>query len=126
MSETEKKKVSPEFIHAVKKYIEVDDNLKDIKERMKTLNVTKKEKEEYILNYLQAIEENIIDIQDGKLKRNISKTQGPLKKELIQKTLTEIVGDASKASAITDKIIESRPVIEKITLRRTKTKLKDI
>ena len=114
-----KKQVSKEFVDTVKKYIEIDDKLKYIKKQSKVLNGDKKEHENFILNYLQSIDENVIDIPDGKLKRNISKTQAPLKKELIQKALIEILGDSNKATLISDQIIKSRPMIEKITLKRT-------
>ena len=115
--------VSPEFVNSVKKYLEVDDKLKEYRDMIKKLSTDKKEKEEYILNYLQSIEESVIDVRDGKLRRNISKTQAPLKKELIQKTLTEIVGDAIKAQSITDQMMKSRPIIERVTLKRTKKKI---
>jgi hypothetical protein len=115
----ENKNISKDFIDNVKKYLEIDDTLKEIKEKNKKLTQDKKEKEEFILNYLQSIDEKIIDIPNGKLKKNISKTQGPLKKELIQKTLTEIIGDSIKANSITDQIIKSRPIVERVTLKRT-------
>jgi hypothetical protein len=124
-SKSEKKKVSGEFINAVKKYLDIDDKLREIKEKTKNLNTEKKTREEYILNYLQTIDEKVIDVADGKLRRNISKTQAPLKKETIQKALVDIIGDANKATAITDQIIKSRPIIERITLKRTKNRGKD-
>jgi hypothetical protein len=120
----EKKKVSSEFVQNVKKYLEVDDKIKEIKNMMKEITNQKKDHEEFILNYLQSIDEKAIDIADGKLIRNISKTQGPLKKELIHKTLVEIVGDSNKATAITEQIIKSRPITEKISLKRTTNKSK--
>jgi len=123
MSETEKKTVSPEFVNTVKKYLEIDDKLKEIRETIKKLTSDKKDKEDFILNYLQSIEESVIDVRDGKLRRNISKTQAPLKKEHIHKTLTDIVGDSLKAQAMTDQIIKSRPTVERVTLRRTKNKV---
>ena len=122
---SEKKKVSKEFVDAVKKYLEVDDKLRDIKEKTKNLNTEKKTKEEFILNYLQSIDEKVVDVADGKLRRNISKTQAPLKKETIQKALAEIVGDATKATAMTEQIIKSRPTVERVTLKRTKNRLKE-
>ena len=125
MSETEKKKVSPEFVQSVKKYIEVDDKLKEYKEKMKQLTSEKKDREDFILTYLQTIDESEIGVQDGKLRRNISKTQAPLKKEYICKSLTEIFGDANKAAAVTDKIIKSRPMVERVTLKRTRNRVKD-
>lgn len=124
-SKSEKKKVSGEFINAVKKYLDIDDKLREIKEKTKNLNTEKKTREEYILNYLQTIDEKVIDVADGKLRRNISKTQAPLKKETIQKALVDIIGDANKATAITDQIIKSRPIIERITLKRTKNRGKN-
>ena len=124
MSEQEDKKtVSPEFINTVKKYLELDDKLKESREIIKKMTSDKKDKEEFILNYLKTIEESVIDVRDGKLRRNISKTQAPLKKEMIHKTLTEIVGDAIKAQAMTDQIIKSRPIVERVTLKRTKNRI---
>jgi hypothetical protein len=122
-NKTEKKQVSREFVEAVKKYLEADNKLREIREKTKEYNTEKKNREEFILNYLQAVNENVIDISDGKLRRNVSKTQAPLKKETIEKALTEIVGDANKAIAMTDKIIKSRPTIERVTLKRTRNKV---
>ncbi len=124
-NKNEKKKVSKEFVEAVKKYLEVDDKLREIKEKTKNLNTEKKTREEFILNYLQTIDEKVIDVADGKLRRNISKTQAPLKKETIQKALIDIVGDANKATAITEQIIKSRPTVERVTLKRTKNRIKE-
>ena len=120
----EKKHVSPEFIQNVKKYLEIDDKIKEIKNTVKEITNEKKQYEEFILHYLESIDEKIIDLADGKLVRNISKTQGPLKKELIQKTLTEIVGDSLKATIMTEQIIKSRPISEKVSLKRTTHKNK--
>jgi len=117
-----KKKVSQEFINAVKKYIEVDDKIKNFKEDLKLLNNIKKENEEYILEYLVKIEENVIDIADGKLKRNISKSKMPLKKDFIEKALLDLVGDNNQAVKMTEHIIKCRPEKESIKLTRTKNK----
>lgn len=121
----EKKKISKEFVESVKKYLEVDDKLREIKEKTKDLNTEKKQREEFILNYLQTIDEKVIDVADGKLRRNISKTQAPLKKETIQKALADIIGDSNKATAMTEQIIKSRPTVERITLKRTKNRIKE-
>jgi hypothetical protein len=122
MSETDKKKVSPEFVQNVKKWLEIDDKLKEIRQKVKLLTSDKKEKEETILNYLQTIDEKVIDVHDGKLRRNVSKTQAPLKKETMHMALTEITGDATKASAMVDHIIKSRPMVERVNLKRTKNR----
>jgi hypothetical protein len=121
-SDSNKKQISAEFVQAVKKYLEVDDKLREIKDRTKKLNTEKKEKQEYIINYLTSIEESIIDVVDGKLKKTITKSQAPLKKELIHKALTDITGDSIKAQSMTETIINSRPTVERINLKRTKNK----
>ena len=123
MTDTEtQKKVSPEFIQNVKKWLEVDDALKSIRGQTKALNNEKKEREANILEYLTTIDESVIDVHDGKLKRNVTKSQAPLKKETIQQALTEITGDVSKATAMTDHIIKSRPIVEKVKLKRTRNR----
>ena len=122
-SDSNKKQISQEFVQAVKKYLEVDDKLREIKDRTKKLNTEKKEKQEYIINYLTSIEESIIDVADGKLKKTITKTQAPLKKELIHKALTDITGDSIKAQSMTETIINSRPTVERVNLKRTKNKV---
>ena len=116
------KKISPEFVQSVKKYLDVDNKLESLKKDIKLLTTEKKEKEDFILNYLQSIDEKVIDVADGKLRRNISKTQAPLKKGTIQKALTDIVGDSIKATAMTELIIKSRPIVERVTLKRTKNR----
>lgn len=124
-NKSDKKKVSAEFVNAVKKYLDVDDKLREIREKTKSLNLEKKEKEEYILNYLQTLDEKVVDVPNGKLRRNVSKTQAPLKKEIIHKALTELVGDSAKASTMTEQIIKSRPTIERVTLKRTRNRGKE-
>jgi len=126
MTEVEKKRISPEFVENVKKYLLIDDKIKQLKEESKKLTTDKKEREEFILNYLQNIDENVIDVHDGKLRRNISKTIAPLKKETIQNTLNIILGDINKATMITQEIIKSRPMVERVTLKRTKNREKNL
>ncbi len=126
MTEVEKKRISPEFVENVKKYLLIDDKIKQLKEESKKLATDKKEREEFILNYLQNIDENVIDVHDGKLRRNISKTIAPLKKDTIQNTLNIILGDVNKATMITQEIIKSRPIVERVTLTRTKNREKNV
>jgi hypothetical protein len=123
MSEhTDTRKVSNEFIQNVKKWLEIDDTIKEIRTKTKLLTSEKKDKEQYILDYLQSIDEKIIDVPNGKLRKNVSKTQAPFKKETIQQALAEITGDINKATAMTEHIIKSRPIVQRITLKRTKNR----
>jgi hypothetical protein len=123
--EKPKKQVSTEFVQHVRTYLEIDDKIREIRDKTKQLTKDKKQHEDYILIYLKAIEEEIVDVKDGKLKRNVIKKQEPLKKANIQKALAEILQDANKATTITEQIIKSRPTVEKVTLRRTKNKFQE-
>ena len=89
---------------------------------MKDLNDEKKEHEEIVLNELSKMEEQVINISDGKLRRNVTKTQTPLKKEDIQKTIFEFTKDEQKTFDMIDKIMASRQTTEKVKLVRTKNK----
>lgn len=119
-SEQPKKDVSPEFINKVKKWVNIDDEIKEVRAKTKALNDEKKQLEEFILEYMVQIDEPVIGIADGKLRRNVSKTKGPLKKEVIHKALVEITGDSNKSAQMTEHIINSRPTVERINLKRTK------
>jgi hypothetical protein len=124
MSDTDEKKktVSHEFIQNVKKWLEIDDAIKEMRNKNKILTSEKKEREQYILDYLQTIDEKVVDVPDGKLRRNVTKTQAPFKKETIQQALVDITGDINKASAMTEHIIKSRPIIERTNLKRTRNR----
>jgi hypothetical protein len=124
--ESEKKSVSAEFVQSVKKYVDVDNKLREIREKTKTLNLEKKETEAFILDYLQSIDEKEVGIVDGKLKKNVTKSQKPLKKEYIHQALVEITGDSVKAQSITEHIIKNRPSVERISLKRIKNKKSDM
>ena len=117
---SEKLRVSKELVDNVKKYIEIDNALKEIRAQTKKLNDEKKKNQEFILTYLQKCEEETIDITGGALKRDVKKQLAPLKKENIQSTLTKIIGDGVKASAMVEEIYKSRATIEKVSLRRIK------
>jgi hypothetical protein len=117
------KSISQEFVNNVKKYIELDDILKDKREQIKKMNNEKKSCEEFILDYLQKIDEQTIDIQDGRLRKSVTKSFTPIKKDLIQQTLTSVFGDGSKAQTITEQIINSRKIVEKVALKRTRNRV---
>lgn len=123
------KKVTDEFKNKVLKWLSVDDKIREYRQQIKTLIKEKKEDEEYILSFLDNVGEKELAINDGKLRRNISKTKSPLNKMSIQKALDDIVKDKTKSTQIIDHIINNRPIVERVNLKRTKnkgTKDKDI
>lgn len=122
-SDTDKQvKVTNEFKKKVLSWVKLDDQLRELRVKSKEITKEKKEFEEYILNYLEQVDEKVVAIADGKLRRNVSKTKGPLKKANILKALVEITGDNVKANNMTDHILNSRPDVERVNLKRTKNR----
>lgn len=118
----EEKKVSENFINNIKKWVELDDTINKLKEEIKIIAKEKKDAEEIILKDLDKMEEKIINLKDGKLRKNVSKTQVPLKKDHIQKSIFDYIKDEKKTSDIITSMMKSRQTVEKINLKRTKNK----
>jgi hypothetical protein len=118
-------KVTKTFRNNVLQWVEIDDKIKTFRSKIKELTTEKKQFEEFILNYLAEVEEESIVIKDGKLSKNTTKTKAPLKKETIYKSLVELVGDSTKATTMTDHIINSRPDIQRTNLKRIRNRKKE-
>jgi arginine deiminase len=114
------KKVTNEFKNKVLNWVKLDDELRTIRIKMKEINKEKKTMEEFILNFLNSVDEKVVAIADGKLRRNVSKTKAPLKKAGVVAALLQKTGDRIKATEYTDHIYESRPDVERVNLKRTK------
>jgi hypothetical protein len=123
-NDTNQKKVTKEFKNKVLEWVSIDDSIRELRKKTKQFTDEKKQHEEYILNYMKEIDEKCLNIKDGKLRRNVSKTKGALKKNIIQQALVDITGDVIKAKAMTEHIINSRPTVERINLKRTKNRPK--
>lgn len=121
-NENVQEKVTEDFKKKVLKWLEIDDEIRSMRAKSKELTNDKKQYEESILSFLENVGEKELNVKDGKLRRNVSKTKAPLNKASIQKALTEIVKDKTKADVMTDHIINSRPVVERVNLKRTKNR----
>tara|TARA_B110000977_G_C11085780_1_gene494633 strand:+ start:4737 stop:5123 length:387 start_codon:yes stop_codon:yes gene_type:complete len=120
-SETQKK-VTKEFKNKVLKWVSLDNELRTIKAKSREITKEKKNHEDFILNFLDSVDEKVVEIADGKLRRNVSKTKAPLKKAGILAALAQITGDAVKAKELTEHILNSRPDVERVNLKRTKNR----
>lgn len=115
-------KVTKEFKDKVLRWVALDDELRNIRKKTKEINKEKKTNEEFILNFLESVDEKVVEIADGKLRRNVSKTKAPLKKAGILAALVQVTGDATKAKELTEHILNSRPDVERVNLKRTKNR----
>lgn len=117
---SEDQSVSQKFIESIKAWVAIDDRMLKLKEELKKLNSEKKEYEVKVLAELDKMDQKVISISDGKLKKNVTKTQAPLKKDTIQQTLFALTKDEKKTYDIIEQMMKSRPVVEKVNLKRTK------
>lgn len=115
---SDKKEISEKFVNSIKKWVDLDDKIKKCREEMKNYTNEKKEVETIILKELDKMDEKIINLKDGKLKKSVSKTQAPLKKENIHKSILTYLKDESKANELLDNMMQSRPTVERINLKR--------
>lgn len=118
-------KVTNKFKKNVLNWLDIDDKIRDMRAQMKTLNIEKKELEGSILEYLEEVGEKELAVKDGKLRKDVSKTKTPLKKETILNTLTELTKDKDKAIEMTEHIINNRSTVERVRLKRTRNRKKN-
>ena len=118
------KKVTKTFRNNVLTWVSIDDKIRDYRAKTKELTKQKKQYEEFILKFLEEVEEKSIAIKGGKLTRSVSNCKAPLKKENIHKALLEITGDSNKATVMTEHIIKSRGSVKRVNLKRTRNRPK--
>jgi hypothetical protein len=125
----DKKEVSNKFVSAIKNWVTIDDKIrkineetKKLREEIKTLNGQKEQYEKIVLDELDKMEEKVIAISDGKIRKSVTKSQKPLKKEDIQKTIFEFTKDEKKTFDMVEQMMKTRPTVEKVNLKRTKNR----
>lgn len=125
-NEQEKVDITEEFIEVVKNWVKIDDNIREKTSQIKELKDERKEFETFILEYMDKINENVINISDGKLRKNKSSTKAGLKQETIQNALLDLTQDTNKAVQMTKYIMDKRHVTERVNLKRTKLRKKKV
>lgn len=115
----EPEQITTTFIELVRDWVEKDDLIKVKRNELKELTDEKKQLETFILDYMDNNNLPLFDISDGKLRRNVSKTKGGLKPELVQECLIKVLNNREKANTTTKFIMDSRPITERVTLKRT-------
>lgn len=121
-SEEELKK---KFKNIVIAWVQLDDKIKTINSELKNMKDEKKQYEDFILDFMEKYNENMITLSNGILKKNVSQTKQSINEEMINEAIEEFTKDAEQAYTITQKIIQKRQVNEKVTLKRQVIKKKN-
>lgn len=121
-TETENKlkvPISKEFQENVIKFVKIDDLMKKKQQEMAELREQKKPCEQFILKYLETIDEEEVGITNGKLKKNKSETKAALNQEALKLTLSKKISDQKLVDEILKEMEEARPLNTKVSLART-------
>ncbi len=114
----EEVEVSKEFREHVVKYVKIDDIVRKKEQEIKELKSMRKPCEEYILKYLDEIDETTIEIGDGKLRKNKSENKIPLNKDYMKIVLMKKLGNVQLVNGILEEF-ENRPKKVQTNLKRT-------
>jgi len=115
-------KISKEFQENVVKFVKLDDLMKKKQQEMTELREQKKPCEQFILKYLDDVNENVIEITDGKLRKNKSETKSAINQDIMKLAISEKIKDPQIVEDILKLMEEKRPMNSNVNLKRTGTR----
>jgi len=115
-------KITKEFHENVIKYVKLDDLIRKKESEIRELKNSKKPCEKFILDHLDKLGENIIEITNGKLRKNKAETKVPLTVDIIKDTLIDKLTNPELVDEIMKTMDKSRPKTVRVNLKRTSGK----
>ena len=109
----------------VKDYLEIDDQIKALNKAIKERRQKKTELSNEILVTMKKFEINNMNTKNGKLIYAVSKSKKGLNTKSLIKGLNLYFKDELKATEVGKIVMDSREVVEKVSLRRTINKNKN-
>jgi hypothetical protein len=124
MNEKDQYKLKKKLNH----WLDYDDEIKRLNDKIKKMKEEKKELEKFIMNdiskyHMDTHKIDVHDFQDnfrGRVYKYKSVTRGAIKPDTIKEALMEIIQNERKVNQLTKKIENRRPVNERYYLKRTK------
>ena len=113
-----------ELKNDVKKYLELDDQIKALN---KALNERRKQKSKFaddILLTMKKFEIDNMNTKNGTLVYSVSKNVSSLNKKNLLSGLNVYFNDLDKAGDASEIVLKNRPVVEKVKLKRIAIKNK--
>lgn len=114
-----KVKITKEFQENVIKYIKLDDAIKKKQEEISELKKQRVPCEKNILKFLEDNDENVIDVTDGKLRKNKSTTKQKLTEDIIKSAIGQYEKDPKIVEEILKAMDVKRPEVTHVNLKRT-------
>lgn len=122
--------ITNEFTELIRKYIQIDDQLREGRDMMKKLNSEKKELSEHIQKYMKRKSIDELNLPDSKLTLSVSKSTQPLTKKLMEDRIAEygnkFLNDPVRAKHLIEYVTSSdfRETTERTSLKRIFNKKK--
>ena len=98
------------FEQNIQKWVSIDNQIKNLNEKMKELRDQKTELSDNITTYVEKnnLSKATIQISDGKLKFANTKVQTPLTFKYLEKTLGEVINNETQVKQIIEYLKEKR------------------
>lgn len=101
--------MNEELVDNVKRWITIDNEIKEMQKKMKAFRKEKKALTESLVNVMKENEIDCFDIQNGQLQYTRTKTKAPLsKKHLLTSLMTFFENDKSTVEKLGTFILDSR------------------
>ena len=114
-----------QFKAIVKYYIKTDNEIKDIKSKVKLLNSESKKRQKIlesisptIMEFMSKNDIDELNSKDGVIKYKKSMVKSPLTQKMLKEQLYEKFGTADELKKALDKIFKEREKVEKQSLKR--------
>jgi hypothetical protein len=114
-----------QFKAIVKYYIKTDNEIKDIKSKVKLLNSESKKRQKIlesisptIMDFMSKNDIDELNSKDGIIKYKKSLVKSPLTQKILKEQLYEKFGNAEDLKKALDKIFKEREKVEKQSLKR--------
>ena len=100
------------LVNVVKKWVQLDNQLKQINEKTKELREKRNTLEKNITTYASSnnLSNSTIQISDGKLKFSNTKVPEPLTFKYLEKTLNEVIKNENQVKLIMEHIRQKREI----------------
>ena len=116
--------ITNEFTDLIRKYIEIDDQLRQGRDMMKKLNTEKKELSDIIQKYMKRKRIDELNLPDSKLSLSVTKSTQPLTKKVMEERIAEygnkFLNDQQRAKHMIEYVTSSdfRETVERSNLKR--------
>ena len=107
-----------ELISCVKSWIDIDNQLSELKAKIKILNQSKKQMTQKLTEVMKTNELECLDIKDGSLHYKANRVKKALSSKSLLKILETYCKDVQSAKNITDYVMEHREEQVKEVIKR--------